>query len=348
MKVHEVVKYVNPEDCIHRFKLTPTEEQIRYLEDSARAINCLFVRLLEICEYIDDKYRSKRKKNSAGDMYLASQISNIKHKFPETKGAWASSQVRIIYKVLQRNIDRINVIRTIDRGDCSRPRRGAVKRLSEIYSGQGTCDMTGFQIPIALNHDIYDITLTNSAELTKRVAKVGKRPVIVRTTEGTKLYVPKMKAGIKIASNGLHDLGFLYDIEHGEAFAYIENYKGKYYLSIYDRRGNRFLPTTRMPKAVKQNQLESRAAFDDFLRQRENKIKCREEIEDRIISCTGPARIDRFKIRKKVEYGPDSYLDDVFSTSKKVISVKPAKRQNKQDVNIDRDADGFIILRRKH
>lgn len=352
MKVHGVVKYVDPKDCLRRIKLKPTDDQIEYLEDSARAINCLFVRLLTICECVDDKYRGHRKRRVATDMYLLSQVPDIKEHYPETRNAWSASQGRLVYKVLQRNFDRVTLMKNMDRR-VNYEYYKAVKRLSEIYEGQGVCDMTGFQIPIDLNSNIHDITQTGSAELSKTIAKVGKRPVIVRTIEGTKLYVPKMKKGIKVATNGLHDLRFLADIERGEAFAYIENYKDKYYLTIYDRKGNRFMPTTHMPKAVKLNQIEAREYYANYLANKDAIKQRQEEYEDRMQDYGGKKKMDRFTIRRKTSNDPESCLDNAFNSNKNTVTDEPKKSKLDKDFydqiekskHVARDPDGFIDLK---
>ena len=284
MQKSKSVKYVDPKDCFMKIRIKPTPEQEYELYEIARATNELFIKLLEIAECVTDKYRKQRsiKRMIPTDIWLSGKVSSLKSDYPELKKAWSSSQKYLVRKVGQRNWDRVQGIGYIDdlfgkdkiKVYKHKKRREFrwVQRLSERYDDQMALDPDhNYQIPIYLNPKIFDLRPLGLAEFKKGCIKVGGFPAIMKTTEGTKLYLPKMKKGIHLVSNGLRRFSGT-ELASGETFAYLEHRAGKYYIAIYDRYDNLQLPETGMPRYVKKIREEKRnkevpmTSYEDMIR----------------------------------------------------------------------------------
>ena len=258
----KVVKYVDPKMRLSKIRIKPTPEQEYEILKVARATNALFVHLLEIVEFVSDKYRKTKHINRmvCDHKWVCSQISGLKKEHPELKPAWSSSQVKLAIKVCQRNWDRVQGIGYIDElfgkdkikvyKHKKRREFRWIQRLSERYDDQMTFESGNFQIPIALNPKIFDIRKQKLSEYKKGCIRTGRLPAIIKTTDGPKLYLPKMKKGIDVVPNGLRKFSGS-DITCNYVATYLECIRGEYYITFYDYYDNLTLPLTGMPRYVR-------------------------------------------------------------------------------------------------
>lgn len=258
----KVVKYVDPKMCLRKIRIKPTPEQEYEILKVARATNELFVKLLEIVEFVSDKYRKTKRINRmvCDHKWVCSQVSKLKKDYPELKSAWSSSQDKIAIKVCQRNWDRVQGIGYIDElfgkdkikvyKHKKRREFRWIQRLSERYDEQITFESNNFQIPINLNPKIFDIRKLKLSEYKKGCIKTGRLPAIIKTADGPKLYLPKMKKGIDVVPNGLRKFSGS-DIKAGNLAVYLECIRGDYYITFYEFYDNLTLPLTGMPRYVR-------------------------------------------------------------------------------------------------